>query len=62
MVMKELMDSIIHTLFESPLIWTMIIVISSVRFTSSDHSLYDSSAIAAHASRGSVYLAAYRIK
>lgn len=40
----------------------MIIVMSSVRFTSSNHSLYDSSVMAAHASRGSVNFAVYTIK
>lgn len=48
----------IHTL-DRPLMCTMMIVISSVRFSCSSHSLYDSPAIAAHASRGSVYLATY---
>lgn len=37
----------------------MIIEISSVRFSCCSHSLYDSPAIAAQASRGSEYLAAY---
>lgn len=38
---------------------TRIIVISSVRFSCSNHILYDSPAMAAHASWGSVYLATY---
>lgn len=47
-----------HTLGK-PLMCTRIIVISSVRFSCSNHILYDSPAMAAHASWGSVYLATY---
>lgn len=61
---KKKMDQSFITILtlDKPLTCTTMMVISSVRFSFSNHNLYDSAATAEHALRGSMYLSTYTAK